>query len=243
MTFERNNEPILVVDSVGKQFSGRRILNSAYFHGVSGKVNALVGRNGSGKTTLMKIAAGLIPADYGNVRYHGHVRTHPKLWLLAREGLFYWPASRRLLSPNFTVAAHFRGLSQLCNQGHYDQVVRSLRIRDLLARRASELSGGESQRCHLAMALIRQPACLLADEPFRGVAPLDAELMTTELRNLASAGCAIVISGHELTFVMDVADEITWVAHGTTRFFSSREIASEDPTFREGFLGWWPPSP
>ena len=99
------------------------------------------------------------------------------------------------------------------------------------------LSGGETRRAEIALACVRRPRCLLADEPYRGTSPLDAEAITRALRRLAADGCAIVITGHEIGMLFDAADTVAWCASGTTCEFPSVAAAREDWRFQREYLG------
>jgi ABC-type uncharacterized transport system ATPase subunit len=87
------------------------------------------------------------------------------------------------------------------------------------------------------MAVLRHPVCLLADEPFRGLSPIDAELIADSLRDLATGGCAVVVTGHEMGFLLQVVQEITWVTSGTTRLLGSVDEAMTNDSFRRDYLG------
>lgn len=231
--------PTLVLDSVGKRYAERVVLTSAFFQAHPGRIHGIFGRNGAGKTTLLRIAVGLTAADHGTLRFRGEFYLRPRLPALARAGLFFWPASEPLLSPSITVRDHLRGFAQAWRVPDFDAVVARLGLESLLDQRGAALSGGEQQRCHLALALLRQPACVVADEPFRGLAPLDAELLMETFRKIADAGCAVVLSGHELTFLLGAVDEVTWVTSGTTRYLGPTAEAEAHETFRREFLGGW----
>jgi len=87
------------------------------------------------------------------------------------------------------------------------------------------------------VALLRRPLCLLLDEPFRGIDPLDADTVQADLRALAAAGCAVVITGHETTWTLGLADHVTWVRSGGTQWFATRQAAEADWHFRRDYLG------
>ena len=69
--------PILIADSVGKTFRGRRILSAASLRAVPGDLRVLLGANGVGKSTLLKVAAGWIPPDSGALFFDGKVLSDP----------------------------------------------------------------------------------------------------------------------------------------------------------------------
>jgi ABC-type multidrug transport system ATPase subunit len=228
---------VLRVDSVAKAYRGRRVLTSAYFDARAGTVTALVGRNGEGKSTLLKIAAGWMAADHGFVEFAGRRHLRPDPAALAADGLFFLPVDRSILAPGFTLAHHLDALEARFGRVDRAPVLERLGIAALERVRCGALSGGERRRAHLAVALLRRPACLLQDEPFRGIDPLDAEVVQAELRALAAAGCAVVLTGHETTWTLGAADHVTWLRGGATQSFATRAEAEADWHFRRDYLG------
>ena len=81
-------KPILIADSIGKSFKGRRILSSATLRAVPGELRVLFGQNGAGKSTLMKIACGVISPDGGTVHFRERAYLSANLPALAAAGLF-----------------------------------------------------------------------------------------------------------------------------------------------------------
>ena len=116
-------------------------------------------------------------------------------------------------------------------------IVERLGIGGLFGQTSLELSGGERRRVEIATALIRAPRCLLADEPFAGIDPADAEVLAQTLRSLAREGCAIVVTGHEVRQLLDVADDIVWMAGGSTHGMGTPQKAMQHEQFRREYLG------
>ena len=230
--------PLLVADSVGKSFGAKRVLSSASLRAVPGEVRVLFGRNGAGKSTLIKIAAGLIAADTGMVHFDGAPLLRPTLPWLARAGLFYLP-DHDLLSSALTLEAQLRlcaaqfGLSD----DSWRTAARRTEVESMLDRRPTAFSGGELRRAELTLALARAPRVLIADEPFRGIAPVDHELLSTLFRAMAAEGCAVVVTGHEVETLLALADHVTWSTSGTTYELGSRERARGHEQFRREYAG------
>jgi ABC-type multidrug transport system ATPase subunit len=233
--------PILLAECIGKRFGGRAVLTAATLRAEPGSVTALVGRNGIGKSTLLKIAAGWMRPDHGTVQFRGRVHQRARLHRLAGEGLFYLP-DRELLSPGFSVRDHLDSVRRRWGREDAAEVVRFTCLETHLDHRPPTLSQGELRRAELAVALLRGPACLLADEPYRGLAPYDMETLTAILRRLAEAGCAVVITGHEVPTLWAAADRVVWCTEGTTYDLGSPAAAAEDWRFRQGYLAFTPGS-
>jgi lipopolysaccharide export system ATP-binding protein len=226
---------VLDLDSVGKSFGGRRILTSATLRAEAGHVTTLLGRNGAGKSTLLTIAAGVILADYGRIVFRDRMWERPTLAALAREGLFFLPM-RDLLIPTMRVGTQLDLVTRTFGTNPDGALLDQLRVKDLRARRPLTLSGGERRRADLAAAVCRTPVCLLADEPLRDLAPLDAECCADVLRSLARAGCAVVVTGHEVESLLHVADRVVWCTEGTTYDLGTPASAADHSAFRRGYL-------
>ena len=227
---------ILVADCVGKSFRGRRILTSASLRAVPGQLRTLLGRNGAGKSTLLKIAAGWIQPDTGIVRWAGRTSAAVSLPQLAAVGLFYLP-DHDLLSPAFSVREQLEMIRRQFDGLSPDEAAARVDVASHLDERPTALSGGELRRAELAAVLVRRPLCLLADEPYRGIAPRDAEALTGVLRGLAESGVAVVVTGHEVPTLLDAADHVTWCVSGTTYELGSPACAMRDDRFRREYLG------
>lgn len=230
--------PILCADSVVKSFRGRRVLTSATLRAVPGEVRVLFGRNGSGKSTLLKIACGWIAADGGAVHFGGRAYSAVHLHVLAAAGLFYLP-DHDLLSTAFTVRLQLEMIRELYDGGDVIVAASRLGIREHLDKKTGDLSGGELRRAELAAVLVRRPTCVLADEPYRGIPPKDAEVLTQVFRDLASDGAAVVITGHEVPSLLDVAHHVSWCTSGTTYELGPPAEATRHEAFRREYLGPW----
>ena len=118
-----------------------------------------------------------------------------------------------------------------------DRALATLRLEERLDQRPAELSGGERRRAELALAMMRRPRCLLADEPFAGINPSDGEVLAAALREMAREGCAIVVTGHEVPQLLALADSVVWMVAGTTHGLGSAAEAVSHSQFRREYLG------
>jgi ABC-type multidrug transport system ATPase subunit len=229
-------QPILAAECVVKSFGERRVLTSATLRAVPGELRVLFGRNGSGKSTLLRIAAGRIPADSGAVHFAGSAYLSVHLAELASAGLFYLP-DHDLLSNAFSIGRQLEMIRNQFNGRDVRDAMNHLGIGEHPNKRAFELSGGERRRAELAAVLVRQPLCLLADEPYRGVAPRDAEDLTRTFAACAASGMAVVVTGHEVPTLLDAADHVSWCTSGTTYELGPPAAAVHHSAFRTEYLG------
>jgi ABC-type multidrug transport system ATPase subunit len=230
-------ELILRAEDIGKRYGDRPVLSSASLRAQAGRITALVGRNGAGKSTLLKICAGVLASESGAVHFNGSVAERPWLHRLARRGLCYLPADRNLLSEGFTLRLQLEAVCRQRKAPGYEDAIESLDLVRVLDQRPTSMSGGEQRRASLAMAMVLEPACLMADEPLRGIAPLDMDRICLALRAMRARGCAIVVTGHELTTLFDLVDDVVWMENGFTQFMGTAASAAGDWRFRQQFIG------
>jgi ABC-type lipopolysaccharide export system ATPase subunit len=229
-------ERIFAADSIFKAYGTREILRVASVWAAPGMMTVLFGRNGCGKSTLLKIGVGLMRADRGMVHFRGAVYPRPRLHRLAAQGLFYLPDAG-LLTGRMTLREHLHAVAWRFGGGLTAEDAEDLAVAELLDRPAREYSGGEMRRAEVAVAVARQPLCLLADEPLAGIAPTDGERLARVFRRLAARGCAIVATGHEVPELLALADEVVWMTGGTTLGLGTAARAVESEQFRRDYLG------
>jgi len=230
------DQPRIVADSVSKSFSDRRVLSSARLSASSGEVVGLLGRMGTGKSTLLKICAGIVAPDSGWVEIDGHRYTRPRHSVLAARGLFYLGELDNLVR-TMTVRAHFDAIRRRFGDWGTDEQIDHLNVEPILDQKVGSLSGGEIKRAEIALALARRPRLLLADELLKSADPILCELMGGSLRVLASRGCAVVVTGHEVNLLRPFLDSVILVTSGTTYSLGNADEAWSHDGFRREYLG------
>lgn len=188
---------------------------------------------------MLRIAAGCLQADAGSVYYQGRAHNGSRLAELSARGLFFLP-DRGFLSPEFSVRQQLQFFAEhfvAANLAEaFETACGRTRITALLDERPSSLSPAERRRAEVAAVLLARPLCLIADEPFREIAPLDVELLIRVFRELALAGSAVVVSGHELSVILAAVDSVTHCREGRTTAFGSPENARANDEFRRDGL-------
>lgn len=202
---------MLEVDRIAKRHGDIVACQDVSFTVAPGR---LLGLAGAGKTTVLRIAAGLLAPDAGEVRLSGRSVT------FANRGLVgYLPAARGLyqrmhVHDQLVYLAELRGAT--VNDAHRaaDHWTARFGLRDRTADRVRKLGAEEQQRLQLAAVFVTRPAVLVLDEPFTGLDQPTADLLTEVLRERASAGVPVLLSSRGLGLVERLCDQACVLHNG-----------------------------
>jgi putative ABC transport system ATP-binding protein len=166
-----------------------------------GEVLAVVGPSGSGKSTLLACLAGLDEPDGGMVRIAGESLSRrpesERAQVRARHIGVLFQSSNLIehlnVRDNVVIAQRLAGA---VDRDAVTGLLERLGIVDRASARPSELSGGETARAGLAVALANDPAVLLADEPTGELDSATAARVLDQLRDAAGRGTAVVTVTH-----------------------------------------------
>ena len=232
--------PLLRVEGVHTYRGAAHVL-----HGVSLTVGraesvCLVGRNGAGKTTTIESVMGLLATRQGRVLLGEHDITRMPAHLRARLGIGYAPEDAGVF-PDLTVSENFQisqSLAQAAGRGAprdpgtgIDQRVFALfpEVRDFLARRGLNLSGGQKKMVAIARALTLSPSILLLDEPFEGLAPVVVTRFIEAARRIKDLGISLLIAESNRATAGRIADRLYAIDRGEIIFEGNPAAALGDP--------------
>jgi putative ABC transport system ATP-binding protein len=197
-------QPVLAVREVYRFFrSGEEetvALRGVTVSVFAGEVVAVIGPSGSGKSTLLACAAGLDEPDGGTVRILGqrmNARPESERVTMRIRNLGFLFQSGNLFS-HLTVAQNVALVRRLSGkqQVRDEDVLRSVGLGSRTGAYPSELSGGETARAGLAVALANDPAILLADEPTGELDRAGGLRLLRQLRSYADDGGAVLVVTH-----------------------------------------------
>ncbi|MFF4396743.1 dipeptide/oligopeptide/nickel ABC transporter permease/ATP-binding protein [Streptomyces sp. NPDC001480] len=214
--------PVLAVEDLTIGFPGRHrgvdIVAGVGFEVRPGEVLGLVGESGCGKSLTALTVMGLQPAG---ARVRGRVRFRQRdllaepmrvrRRLLGHEMAMVYQDALSSLNPAMTIRAQ---LKQLVRRGGRRGPGELLSLVGLdpdrtLRSYPHELSGGQRQRVLIAMALSRDPALIVADEPTTALdVTVQAQIMELLLRLRKELGFALILVSHDLALVADVTDRV-----------------------------------
>lgn len=246
-------EPIIELKGVSKSFGGNVILDQVDLTIEKGDALAIIGPSGTGKSTILRIMAGLLAPDEGEVYIQGQLR----------QGLIEDGEDPVGIGMVFQQAALFDSLTVEENVGfllfQHSNLSRK-RIRELVQQKLemvglsgvtdrypSQLSGGMRKRVSFARAIMSNPdnlkdasEVLLYDEPTAGLDPIASTVIEDLVRQLqcVQGGCAsYVMVTHQESTIRRTADKVVFLYQGKVQWIGAvDEIDSTDnPLVRQFF--------
>ncbi len=189
---------MLAVEGLNAWWGHAQALFDVHLQVGEGELVVLQGLNGAGKSTLLQALIGIGPRVQGRIAWDGQAIGQWPAHRRACAGLGFVAEDRRLFTglsvqDNLWIAADARG--QGTPQQRFEQVLALFpQLQPMLARPASQMSGGEQQMLALARTLMTGPRLLLLDEPCEGIAPVLVAAMRDALLQLAGQGMTLLVA-------------------------------------------------
>jgi len=204
-------------------FDGHEVLRGIDLTVQEGEILTVMGGSGSGKSVLLKLIAGLITPDSGEIRIHGTdivpLDEEELLPFRQRMGVVFQQAALfDSMSVEENVAYPLQEHTQLTQAEIRSRVAELLEVVGLPGvqrQYPAELSGGMRKRVGIARALALKPAVVLYDEPTSGLDPGNAKLISELIANLTRAftTTSIVVS-HDLHWSFTISSRLALLYQG-----------------------------
>jgi ABC-type sugar transport system ATPase subunit len=215
--------PLLALQHISKAFPGVQALHDVSFAVERGEVHALLGANGAGKSTLIKILAGAVQRDAGEIEFDGlRVGTTDPHEAAGRgiAVLYQEPA----LVPHLSVSQNiFLGRERTGRLGLLRRAEQRRHAREILAAVAdwidpdapvAALRASERQLVALAKSLLQAPKLMILDEPTASMTAREIRGLFAIIDRTRRSGAAIIYITHRLEEVYAIADRMTVLRDG-----------------------------
>lgn len=203
--------------NIVKRYGNTIALDNVSLEIKNGEFMTLLGPSGCGKTTLLRIVAGFVQPDEGEVLLDGndikHLRPNKRPTGMVFQSYALFPHMN--VNDNIAFGLRMHKFEKGDMKKRIDQVMELAGIVELRERFPSQLSGGQQQRVALARTLALQPKVLLLDEP---LAALDRKLRTemrAEVRRIVDkVGITTIFVTHDQEEALTMSDRIAVMNKG-----------------------------
>ncbi len=243
---------ILETEGLGWTIGGARILEDVTLSVRDGEFLAVIGPNGAGKTSLFNQLTGIHAPTTGRVRLAGEDITDLPIHLRAQRGL---KRSFQVTSifTALTVHENARLAAQAELGGSFDiwsrvtgrdeaskratEALRLTGLDHLAGELAANLSHGNKRKLDLALVLAQRPRVLLLDEPTAGMSMEDLPELVRVVRDIQAQGTTVVMVEHRMDVVIDLADRIAVMHHGSLLACDEPDAVMANETVQTAYLG------
>ncbi len=243
-------DPILETKKVTIRFGGLTAVNCVDFQLRKGEIRALIGPNGAGKTTLFNLVTGVLRPNSGGVFFKGREITKLPPYRRIKLGM---GRSFQLVNlfPELTVEKNIEiAIQASLKKKHHpfermDRKKVKMRTKEFLAEfrwienpliEGGTLIYAEQKKLETLLALASDPELLLLDEPSAGVDEDDIHLIIDMITKI-SKNRTILLTDHDIKFVMKIADRITVMDQGSIIAEGLPSEIAVDPKVNEVYFG------
>ena len=233
---------IIKLDKINISFDGEKILNNLSLNIKEGEFVTLLGPSGCGKTTTLRIIAGFLSPDSGNVFFKGkrinNVPAHKRAVNTIFQKYALFPHLNVYENVAFGLRIQKKSESEIKEK--VKEMLKMVNLSSYIDRNIDSLSGGQQQRVAIARALANNPKVLLLDEP---LGALDLKLrkdMQTELKNIHQrTGITFILVTHDQEEALSMSDTVVVMDKGKIQQIGSPTDIYNEPqnAFVADFIG------
>ncbi len=234
---DNNDDYVLNCKGIVKRYTGiNKILDELDIKLARGRIAGLLGPNGSGKTTLIKLIAGLLTPESGEILIDGH-----KPGIETKRIVSYLP-ERTFLDKRLKVSEIIKLYSSFYTDFSIERADRMLdRLSIDKTAKLSTLSKGTIEKVQLIAVMSRDAQLYLLDEPIGGVDPAARDYIINTIITNYNENAAVLISTHIIADVERILDDAFFISKGKISLAMSvddirqKKGMSVDQLFREEF--------
>ena len=203
-----------IINNISKSYASQKAVASLSFSINKGEVVGFLGPNGAGKSTTLKMIAGYLQPDQGEVTLNGiSLLKQP---IAFKKLIGYLPESNALYEEMY-VREYFKFLSEVhklaAPEKRINELIEQTGLSKMQHKKIGDLSKGYKQRVGIAAAIIHEPALVLLDEPTSGLDPNQLVEIRQLIKSL-SANAMILFSTHILQEVTAICSRVLVLHQG-----------------------------
>jgi len=216
---------------------GRRRVRDFSFSFEEGKTTALIGPSGSGKSTVLKLAAGLVAPDKGEVLFKGrdiarmgrqeNISFRRETAVVFQDSAL-WENQSLFQILDLPLRMHFPAMSKTDREERIEAVVTEVGYKKDLGIRPPGLSMGEQKLLAFARALICRPGLLYLDEWTESLDNNAAQRLISLVKKLKDKGASIILVSHDIQIIRDLADVVVMILGGQVFLRMTKEQIDGD---------------
>ena len=206
------------LNNIKFSYANKLILDIRQQHFEQGKITALIGENGAGKSTLLGILSFILPVQSGEIEFSGkkvdknELATLRKSVGLVQQNPYLIKGS---VIRNIELGLKFRGIAPVERKEKVRNILRLLKIDNLVDRSVKSLSGGEAQKVAIGRALVLDPEVILLDEPFTYLDSDFVEEFESLIKQLRDEhNKTIIFTTHNQSQARVLSDQVFCLANG-----------------------------
>ncbi len=237
------NQPFdLECQEVCKRFAGHQAVDGVSFQIPAGSFFSILGPSGCGKTTLLRMLAGFLEPDSGDIRIKGRsmlgIAPNRRPLNMVFQHLALFPMMS--VADNVAYGLKRRGTAREEIRRRVADVLERVGLPDSGDKKPEQLSGGQKQRIAIARCLVLEPAVLLLDEPLGALDLKLREQMKVELKQLQQTfGTTFIYITHDQSEALVMSDQVAVMNQGRFEQVDSPQGLYYNPQtpFVAGFVG------
>ena len=249
-------DPILVADSVRREFGGIVAVDVEHLEVQRGSITALIGPNGAGKTTFFNLMTSFDVPNSGHWTFDGRsmekVQSH-RTAALGMVRTFQLTKSLTKLSVienmrlgatdqigekwwNGLLSGRWRG-QEADITARAEELLDRFNLAHMRDEYAGALSGGQRKLLEMARALMTNPKLVMLDEPMAGVNPALKQSLNAHIRDLRDQGMTVLFVEHDMDMVHDISDWVVVMSEGRIIAEGTPDDISRDKAVIDAYLG------
>lgn len=226
----------LRLSHLSKRFGDKTVVDDVSLHVDSGELIALLGPSGCGKTTILRLLAGFLPVDKGEIHLDNQCIASPLLNTppesrnmgMVFQNYALWP--HMSVFDNVAYPLKIRKIAAKQRRQLVLQALQQTGLHEFAERNPQDLSGGQRQRVALARCLVTQPAVILLDEPLANLDKhLRATMEETFRRFNQTHRTTMIYVTHDQGEAMSLANRVAVMKQGKLLQFDTPEHLYQQP--------------